>query len=143
MNVSIHRGALVPLTLALVALAAPDLRAGEAAASAGAGFRALDVNHDGVVSKYEYDGDRAFALLDGDHDGKLSADELQALLGAPVDGVPTAAERIVIADLDADGKLDENELRRAAEMRYGAMDRNGDGNLDQDEFAAGFGVRVR
>ena len=106
-------------------------------------FDALDANRDGVVSQYEYDGDVAFALIDADHDRHLSAGELQAFIGPPVEGAPTAADRILVADLDADGRLDENELRRATEMRYGWMDRDGDGNLDQAEFAAGFGVRVR
>ena len=49
----------------------------------------------------------------------------------------------MVADLDRDGKLDENELRQAAEMRFTSMDRDGDGNLDEAEFANGFGVRVR
>lgn len=139
MNVSANRCTLVLLAMGLATTGfCADKPAPEAAA---AGFAALDVDHDGLISKYEYDGDRAFARMDSDHDNRLSADELQAFL--PAGGTPSAAERIVVADLDADGHLDENELRAAAEMRYTSMDRNGDGNLDQAEFAAGFGVRIR
>ena len=110
---------------------------------AAAGFQGLDANGDGVVSRYEYDGDVAFAVLDRDGDKHLSAAELDAVLGGLAKDGPSAAERIVVADLDNDGRLDQNELRHAAEMRFTSMDRNADGNLDEAEFAAGFGVRVR
>lgn len=117
--------------------------AGPAWPDADAAFKALDANGDGVLSQYEYDSDAAFAALDRDHDASLSAAELQALLGPPRKGVPTAADRIVIADLDANGALDDAELRRATEMRFSWLDRNQDGNLDRAELRAGFGVRVR
>jgi len=122
-------------------LAIPGVAAEEAKAAAG--FQALDVNKDGVVSRYEYDGDAAFAALDTDGDQRLSTAELDAVVGKLAKDGPSAAERIVVADLDHDGMLDENELRSAVEMRFTSMDRNGDGNLDEAEFAAGFGVRVR
>jgi len=141
MSVSVIRFALASL---LTGLAASAMAGGQPSGDAAAArFAALDVNHDGLVSQYEYDGDVAFALMDADHDKRLSVDELQAFIGKPAAGAPTVAERIVLADVDADGALDENELRNAVEMRYGWMDRNGDGNLDQAEFAAAFGVRVR
>jgi Ca2+-binding EF-hand superfamily protein len=82
-------------------------------------------------------------MLDADGDQRLSAAELDAVLGRLAKDGPSASERIVVADLDRDGKLDENELRDAAEMRFTSMDRDGDGNLDEAEFANGFGVRVR
>ena len=83
------------------------------------------------------------AAMDANGDKRLSADELQAFLVDAPKGAPSAAERIVVADLDADGALDQNEVYGAAEMRFDSLDRNGDGNLDQAEFAAGFGVRAR
>ena len=141
MNVCVARCTILLLGFGLVA---PVLRAEEPRAVAAATqFHALDVNQDGVVSKYEYDGEFAFELMDSNHDKRVSAGELQALLGPPVPRGPTVAERIVVADLDADGQLDENELRRAAEMRFEVLDRNGDGNLDQAELTSGFGVRAR
>ena len=134
-----------PLFLALaMAMAVPGVCAEKAPADASSSrFKALDANNDGVVSRYEYDGDTAFAAMDANGDKRLSADELQAFLVDAPKGAPFAAERIVVADLDADGALDQNEVYGAAEMRFESLDRNGDGNLDQAEFAAGFGVRAR
>lgn len=106
-------------------------------------FEFLDVNRDGVLSKYEYDSDVAFATADIDRNQRLSADELQTLLGPQAPGTPTASERITKADLDRDGQLDDGELRRVLEMRFNLLDRNGDGGLNLEEMQAGFGVRVR
>src|SRR4249919_681195 len=55
-------------------------------------FKALDVNHDGVVSQYEYDGDAALAALDSDHNDQVTAAELQGVLGE-WEGGPQSAER--------------------------------------------------
>ena len=106
-------------------------------------FTFLDVNQDGVLSKYEYDSDVAFETMDRDHNHRLSAAELQAGLGAVEPGSTSAADRIVIADLDADGELDDAELRRSTELRFGWLDRNHDGNLDLAEMQAGYAARVR
>ena len=111
--------------------------------TAPARFEFLDVNRDGVLSKYEYDSDVAFETMDVDDDARLSAAELQEILGAIGQGSPTAADRIVVADLDGDDALDDAELRRALEMKFSWLDRNGDGNLDLEEMKAGFGVRTR
>ncbi|HEY5850448.1 MAG TPA: hypothetical protein VIT62_06750 [Lysobacter sp.] len=111
--------------------------------SAEARFEFLDANRDGVLSRYEYDADVAFETADRDHNHLLSASELQDVLGPPVEGVPTVADRLIVADLDSDGELDDAELRRALDMRFGWLDRNSDGNLDMGEMKSGFGVRVR
>ncbi|HEY5803616.1 MAG TPA: hypothetical protein VIT90_08000 [Lysobacter sp.] len=111
--------------------------------SAEARFEFLDANRDGVLSKYEYDADVAFETADRDHNQLLSTSELQDVLGPPVEGVPTVADRLIIADLDSDGELNDAELRRALDMRFGWLDRNSDGNLDMSEMKKGFGVRVR
>ncbi|QSX73803.1 hypothetical protein HIV01_011205 [Lysobacter arenosi] len=105
-------------------------------------FEYLDVNRDGVLSKYEYDSDIAFETADRDHNSLISPSELEAILGPQAPGVPIA-DRLIIADLDSDGELNDNELRRALEMRFGWLDRNSDGNLDLEEMKSGYGVRVR
>lgn len=115
----------------------------EPAAAAEARFNFLDANSDGVLSKYEYDSEIAFETMDTDRNASLSAAELQAVLGPEEEGVPTAADRIVVADLDANGELDDAEMRRATEMRFSWLDRNSDGNLDLSEMQSSFGLRVR
>ncbi|WP_372012967.1 EF-hand domain-containing protein [Pseudoxanthomonas sp. 10H] len=134
---------LAAAVLVAAVLAAPAAAQPAPAAASTTGFQLLDADGDGLLSRYEYDGDNAFAVLDANGDRRLSADELDAVLGRVAADGPTAAERIVVADLDRDGQLDENELRGAAEMRFTSMDRNGDGNVDPTEFAAAFGVRAR
>ena len=46
-----------------------------AAQAAAARFRALDVNHDGLLSRYEYDAEVVFETADTDHDGVDDGDE--------------------------------------------------------------------
>lgn len=130
--------------LLLAGIASPGLGAElDRPDTAASRFDFLDANRDGVLSKYEYDSEVAFETMDSDHNASLSAAELQAILGPPQKGVPSAADRIVVADLDGNGELDDAELRRATEMRFSWLDRNNDGNLDLGEMQSGFGVRVR
>ncbi|HJW46101.1 MAG TPA: hypothetical protein VJ484_06390 [Lysobacter sp.] len=134
----------IAVLLLVVGVASPGLSAElDLPDTAAAQFDFLDANRDGVLSKYEYDSDAAFETMDSDHSGSLSAAELQTILGPLQKGVPSAADRIVVADLDANGELDDAELRRATEMRFSWLDRNNDGNLDLSEMQSGFGLRVR
>ncbi len=103
-------------------------------------FEALDSNRDGLVSKDEYDSDAAFATMDSDRNNRVSAAELQSILGPQEDGVPSAADRIRVADLNNDGELTDEELRRGAEMRFQRLDSNQDGNVDLTELKSGFGI---
>ena len=103
-------------------------------------FAALDVNGDGVLSKYEYDSDAAFAVIDDDHNSRISEAELQALLGPMDEGALSAAGRIGVADGDSDGELSDKELRRGLEFRFKWLDKNKDGNVDLAEMQSGFGV---
>lgn len=105
-------------------------------------FKALDTNRDGVISKYEYNSHRAFSALDADHNNRISASELQAMLGAQPDGMSSAADRIRVADINGDGELSEEELRRAAEFRFNWLDTNQDGKVDLPELKSGFGVHI-
>lgn len=129
------------VALLVLSVAAPPTCGAQALPEAAGGrFQALDVNHDGFVSQYEYDGDAALAALDTDHDDRISAAELQGVLGQWEGGPQSAERRISLADLNRDGQLSDDELRQAMEFRFKSMDTDNDGNLGLDELQAGMGV---
>lgn len=133
----------VPSVLAALfscALFTPVSGFAQSSAIADARFKALDVNGDGGLSTYEYNGDTAIQMMDDDKNGKVSAEELQSYFGPEQDKVATAAERIVGADLDNDGELSADELHAGLVQRFKWMDKNQDGNVDLDEYRAAFGV---
>ena len=101
---------------------------------------ALDADRDGVLSRYEYDSDAALAAMDGDHDDRINAAELQAFLGREEDGAESATYRLSVVDQNGDGELTDEELRRGLGMRFTSLDSNKDGNVDLTELEAGFGV---
>ena len=103
-------------------------------------FAQLDRNRDGVVSKDEYSADALFSLLDTDHNYRISAAELEAVLGPQDDGMPSAEDRIRNLDRNGDGELNDEELRTAAEARFQWLDKNADGKLDLSELKSGFGI---
>jgi hypothetical protein len=108
-------------------------------ATASGRFEALDTNRDGFVRKGEYNTDALFAAIDSDRNSRITAAELEAILGPQGDGELSAADRIRLADRNVDGELDHEELRRSAEMRFQRLDGNRDDILDLAEFRAGFG----
>ena len=108
--------------------------------SATASFEALDTNRDGVVSKHEYDSDVTFSNIDSNEDYRISAAELESILGPQEDGTPSAADRIRTADRNQDGELDDEELRRAAEMRFQWLDTDHNSELSLAEMKSGFGI---
>ena len=70
----------------------------------------------------------------------ITASELQGVLGEWEGGPQSAERRISLADLNRDGKLSDDELRPAMDLRFKLMDKNKDGNIDLDELQTGFGV---
>jgi len=109
-------------------------------ASATTRLQALDADHDGVLSRYEYDSEAALAMMDSDGNGEISAEELQAFLGPQDQGGASAAERIVGSDVDNNGELSDEELRRSLDFRFKWLDKNKDGNVDLAELSTGIGV---
>ncbi|WP_312319062.1 EF-hand domain-containing protein [Stenotrophomonas sp.] len=101
-------------------------------------FATLDRNADGEVSKDEYDGTTLFQALDADHNNRVTVEEVQALLGPDRDGQLTAADRIRVADLNGDGELSDEEVRRVVEMRFQSLDVNHDEVLTLSELQSGF-----
>lgn len=138
MTTPIRRACFVLFVLGSMPLAASAAQ--ELPTSASASFEALDTNRDGVVSKHEYDSDVTFSNIDSNHDYRISAAELESILGPQEDGTPSAADRIRVADRNEDGELNDEELRRAAEMRFQWLDRDHDGELSLAEMKSGFGI---
>ena len=103
-------------------------------------FETLDTNQDGLVAKDEYESGNLFSQLDGDRNNRITADELEAILGPQEDGAPSAADRIRLADANGDDELSDEELRRNAEMQFTWLDRDNDGYLDLAEMKSGFGI---
>ena len=134
----------LPIGLALlvaVVAAAPEASAQDRVpGSAADRFAALDTNRDGSVSRDEYSADALFSLLDTDHNYRITAGELEAVLGPQQDGMPSAADRIRNLDRNGDGELNDEELRNAAEARFQWLDQNDDSKLDLSELKSGFGV---
>jgi Ca2+-binding EF-hand superfamily protein len=144
---SIHSPRAFPSAAGLLLLAIAAVPAGTSfaqapATTATAHFESLDTNKDGLVSKGEYESSGAFAQLDENHDNRISAAELEDILGPQEDGTPSAADRIRVADSNNDGELTDEELRRNAEMQFTRLDGNNDGHLDLAEMKSGFGIPV-
>jgi Ca2+-binding EF-hand superfamily protein len=104
-------------------------------------FNALDVNHDGVISQYEYDGDAVSALIDRNHDKQVSTPEFDPMLGRTVDG--RSAGRVQVADRNDDGVMSDDEVRRGVYAQFKLLDLNRDGNLDVGELQAGLNVPIQ
>jgi len=137
MNASIRVSALL---LVFGSVPAGICIAQDLPATASGRFDALDVNRDGVLSKYEFDSDVVFATMDSDHNASISASELQTFLGPEEQGAPSAKYRISVVDGNNDGELSDAEIRRGMEFRFQWLDSNKDGNVDLAELQAGLGV---
>ncbi|MFB4203782.1 hypothetical protein KBTX_04133 [wastewater metagenome] len=73
-----------------------------------------------------------FSEADVNGDGRLDADEMQALMMRM-----RAERRIQRLDSDGDGAVSQEEFAYPMERRLMRMDRNGDGRIDETEAASG------
>jgi Ca2+-binding EF-hand superfamily protein len=91
-----------------------------------------DKNHDGRIDLEEFNQrlTEVFFFADTDKDGKLSWEELHAVV---VDADP---QRFKAADSDGDGKLALYEFLYALDVDFIEADKNHDGVLDTEEVAA-------
>ena len=122
------------------------LAAGVAAAQMGPGAKlgAADANHDGVITRAEFDAARAarFAQLDANHDGSLSADERphwgpppgqQPPADHPHDG---AHHGMMNPDANGDGVISRAEYDAQGAQMFSRLDANHDGAITQAEIDA-------
>ena len=132
------RSSMLFPALALVLASAPCLsQNAPIAKTANERYAKLDVNHDGVLSRYEMDAEVIMGVLDMDGDGQITAAELKPLLGPKADD-KLALDRIRVADRTADDKLNVDEIERAANMRFDWLDADHDGNVSESELQARF-----
>ena len=91
-----------------------------------------DKNHDGRIDLQEFNQrmTEVFFFADADKDGKLSWEEIHAVV---VDADP---QRFKAADSDGDGKLSLFEFLYALDVDFIQADKNHDGVLDMEEVAA-------
>ena len=93
----------------------------------------FDQNQDGNISRDEYPGfDEAFARLDADGDGAITATEVQNSFTRKRKAGGNFISRF---DADKDGKVSEDEFPRSAEQ-FARLDTNGDGYITEDEAPA-------
>ena len=101
-------------------------------------FKEMDADHDGMISKAEFDAahSKHFHDMDTDKDNKLSRAEMAA-------GHQKAAGKIrekgfEAADTDKNGELTREEVKNMPRLSKGfdKMDTNKDGKLTRDEMEA-------
>ena len=104
-------------------------------------FQRKDANHDGRLTREESGKPEPwFAKVDANRDGALTQAELAQ---APARGQhgPGAkhargAGRGTHMDQNGDGKIDRDEVRKAAARKFERLDRNSDGSLTAEELGA-------
>jgi hypothetical protein len=113
----------------------------------GAFFAQADANHDGNITRAEWDAARAarFALLDANHDGKLTGDEIPHWGGhagaaaAPNGGPPPGGgghHGMMNADANGDGVITRAEWDAQSAAIFQRLDANGDGVISAAELQA-------
>lgn len=134
--------ALSALAAACVASAADpstgtSTPAGKHAAWRQAFFDRIDADHDGTISRAEYQAwvDGRFAKIDANGDGTVDADEV-ATSPAAVQRVQKRAERFVQRyDASGSGQVSKADFEAKEMQRFDRMS-NGSDSITEDQFAA-------
>jgi Ca2+-binding EF-hand superfamily protein len=132
--------ALAALTALYLLLAVPAAHAGTD--GAGAFFRAVDRNGDGLISPAEMAAhrDRRVAEVDADRDGYVTQVEFISGRSLPADTIEQQAwmqKRSALfrqLDLNGDGVVSPAERRTVARRAFDRYDRDGDGGLSLAEI---------
>ena len=124
------------LLVSLPAYAAPDTAPAKSAPTAHertSGLMRYDTNKDGVVDRQEWaSGQEArFNLLDTNHDGKLTKDELFVGNGVPPTDrqLQSQATYFRLLDTDKDGTVTKGEFLAQAERNFVRCDLDKDGRI--------------
>lgn len=104
------------------------------ARAAAAMFDRFDINGDGKITREEFDEANAqrFEQLDVNKDGSITFEELTA----QSKGQNAQRMRALFdhADKNGDGRLDKDEFAAISDMQFERIDINGDGVITREEF---------
>jgi Ca2+-binding EF-hand superfamily protein len=98
-------------------------------------FDALDRNHDGTVSRFEWRGETAsFGTADLNNDNVVSREEYATLYGGGTDpGSYARNARFDVLDRNHNGEVARGEWRGES-ISFDAVDRNRDNHVTRDEY---------
>lgn len=107
-------------------------------------FNQMDANHDGAVTKKEFDAfhDKWFEQMDTNHDGKITREEMEAAhQKMAVQAMGRFKERFDEADANHDGALSKEEAQKMPFLaqHFDEIDANHDGKVTMDEIKAAHG----
>lgn len=124
------------LLVSLPAYAAPDAAPPKSAPPARertSGLMRYDTNKDGVVDRQEWAAgqEARFKLLDTNHDGKLTKDELFVGNGVPPTDrqLQSQGTYFRLLDADKDGTVSKEEFLTQAERNFARCDLDKDGRI--------------
>lgn len=130
-------------TAALIALSATGGALAQTPPGPGGMLAAADANHDGVITRAEWDAARAarFAQLDANHDGSLSADERPHWGPPPQQGQQPPSDHnghhgMMNADANGDGVISRAEYDAQSAEMFARMDADHSGSINQAEMQA-------
>ncbi|MEP7004494.1 MAG: hypothetical protein ABI810_00825 [Sphingomonas bacterium] len=145
-----------------------DEMSGRSGRGLGGGLMSADTDQDGKISRAEFmaQSTERFAKLDTNGDGKISGDEMKAMMermreggrmggrrgaggeaaGAMMPPPPPGAMgghqghraggRLARLDTNQDGRISRDEMRADADKHFDKLDTNGDGFIDKAEMDA-------
>jgi len=110
-------------------------------------FEEMDANHDGKISKKEFDTfhNKHFKEMDTNHDGKITQDEMEAAHPQMHEhehghkqGDMLINRRFEAADVNHDGALSKDEAKSMPMVseHFDEIDKNKDGKVTQEELKA-------
>ena len=111
-------------------------------------FKMMDKDKDGKLSPTEHaDGARTmFTTMDADHNGSVTAREMDKAKAKPTGTkgkTMSAADKIAKIDTNGDGALSADEHAQGSLAMFVMMDSNADGFLDEGELRAGHDAKMK